>query len=257
MKRFFIWNLITCVIFVLSYKTMAFFWAVFLTTGIWLFVVSLGVCYIRAGIFMECKPRFRQKNKVVLTIDDGPDPRLTQKILILLKKYDFPATFFLVGKEVQKYPDLVEKIVENSHTIGSHSFNHSVYSNFYLRKKWESEFFQTERALGEYLEKKWFRPPFALMSPHLAATMQKCGYILIGIHIRPLDFGNRQIKNLSKRLLKNIDKGGIVLLHGTLPENMVYLEEQILEELDSFFREIKESSQLEVLPLEKYLALYG
>lgn len=61
---------------------------------------------------------------VSLTFDDGPNPLYTQQVLDILAKYDVKATFFLLGQEVERYPDLAKKIVEEGHVVANHSFGH-------------------------------------------------------------------------------------------------------------------------------------
>ena len=66
----------------------------------------------------------RSTNKVAITFDDGPSREFTPAILEILREHDVPATFFLVGSHVEKYPDIARQIVEDGHTIGSHTQNH-------------------------------------------------------------------------------------------------------------------------------------
>lgn len=70
------------------------------------------------------------KKTVYLTFDDGPDPKNTPYVLDLLKEYHIHATFFLVGKQAEKYPDLVKRIFDEGHAIGNHSYNHN-YRDLY------------------------------------------------------------------------------------------------------------------------------
>lgn len=218
-------------------------------------VIGIGVCNLRSNIFVTCQPLHRFPGKIVLTIDDGPDIRFTNQLLNLLRKYNIPATFFLIGKEAEKYPDLVKEIVESCHTIGSHGYSHAPWSNFYLSSHWEEEFSKTEKILGVYLKKKWFRPPFGLISPHLGHVTQKLKYTVIAFHIRALDFGNRRVHNLSDRLYEKLSQGGVVMIHGALPSKVSDSQrENILNELEKFFRKITLSG-CEVWTLENYLKL--
>ncbi len=216
-------------------------------------VLSIGVCYLRSNIFITCQPRHRLPGKIVLTIDDGPDIRFTTPLLKLLSKYSLPATFFLIGKEAEKYPDLVKDIAASCHTIGSHGYSHAPWSNFYLSSRWEEEFRKTEKILGPYLKKKWFRPPFALLSPHLVHVAQKRHYTVILFHMRALDFGNRRVHNLAERLSGKLCQGGVVMIHGALPGNASDAQrEDILQELEKFFQNITLSG-CEVWALEDYM----
>jgi peptidoglycan/xylan/chitin deacetylase (PgdA/CDA1 family) len=66
----------------------------------------------------------RSSNMVALTFDDGPSLEFTPAILDILKEYDVPATFFMVGAHVEKYPEIAKRIVEEGHEIGNHTYNH-------------------------------------------------------------------------------------------------------------------------------------
>lgn len=69
--------------------------------------------------------RSTKLNKIHLTFDDGPHPINTRKILTILEKYNAKATFFMVGKQIEKYPDIVKLVQEHDHTIGYHSYAHN------------------------------------------------------------------------------------------------------------------------------------
>ena len=226
-----------------------------LVVACYLVVISIGVCNLRSNIFITCQPRHRFPGKIVLTIDDGPDIRFTTSLLQLLRKYNLPATFFLIGQEAEKYPGLVQAIAAGSHTIGAHGYSHAPWSNFYLSSHWDEEFSKTETILGPYLQRKWFRPPFALVSPHLAQVVQQRQYTVIAFHLRALDFGNRRVHNLAGRLSGKLAQGGVVMIHGALPAEISDAQrEAILHELERFFQEIA-CSGCEVLTLENYLKL--
>ena len=64
--------------------------------------------------------------KIALTFDDGPHPRYTERILEILERYDIKATFFVIGVNIQNYPEPFAKIVAAGHEIGNHSFSHGV-----------------------------------------------------------------------------------------------------------------------------------
>src|SRR5215468_4921260 len=68
---------------------------------------------------------FKLENGCALTFDDGPNPRVTLKLLALLEKHHVPATFFVLGKYVEEYPALTQEIAGAKHTIGNHTYGHS------------------------------------------------------------------------------------------------------------------------------------
>lgn len=231
----------------------ASFLVAWMAAGLWLLVVAVGVCSLSSGIFLTCYPRKRLPGKIVLTIDDGPDPMLTPCILELLHRHAYCATFFLIGQEAERYPELVDAICRAGHTVASHSYSHKPWLNFCLSAAWQKELTQAAQILGHHLVHRWFRPPFALLSPHLAHAVNRLQYRTILFHVRARDFGNRRVAGLAARLLRKIEPGGVVLLHGSLPVGISQPQVQELRrELDFFFMALADRS-LQVVSLEQYL----
>ena len=67
---------------------------------------------------------YNSENKIYLTFDDGPTPEITEWVLEELKKHNAKATFFCIGNNIEKYPDVFEKVINEGHSIGNHTFNH-------------------------------------------------------------------------------------------------------------------------------------
>ena len=100
----------------------------------------------------------KQDHSVSLTFDDGPIPESTPFVLETLKKYNIKATFFMVGDNVRKYPELYRQIVEAGHRVGNHTFNH--IGGFKHTIKTYS--YNTEKA-NAYIHSNLFRPPHGWM----------------------------------------------------------------------------------------------
>ncbi|WP_372367072.1 polysaccharide deacetylase family protein [Candidatus Uabimicrobium sp. HlEnr_7] len=250
MKRFIFFSL-TVILIAFAVNNKICYFSLF---SLWFIILNVGVFRLRSRIFIDGVPRKRLSNKVVLTIDDGPHPNLTKDLLDLLDKYNLVATFFVIGRDAQQFPHLIEEICQRGHTIANHSYRHVPWLNFMLCGGWENELEKAQKACEPYSMNKWFRPPYALMSPHLAKALYKNNYQLILFDIRALDFGNRRVKNLAQRLLKNIDRGGVILFHGKMPENYsVELKNELLEELDTFFHALHNKNN--VISLGSYLEL--
>ena len=220
----------------------------------WVGLLTAGVVWLPAGIFIRCQPRRRLPNTVVLTIDDGPDPVLTPALLRLLACHRVSATFFLIGSQAERYPHLVAAIAAAGHAIGSHSYSHAPWLNFYLKRAWLNEIQRAENVLTPYLTARWLRPPFGLMSPHLAAALAETGYQAILFHHRARDFGNRNLNKLAQRLLRGIERGGVFMFHGALPNSDTIACERVLTEIASFLQQI-ERRRIKVVALQRYLEL--
>ena len=173
-----------------------------------------------------------QAKEVAITFDDGPDPEWTPKILDVLKKHGAKATFFQIGVEVEKFPDVAKRVYEEGHEIGNHTFTHPDISNISKR------YFEVELNLTERLFESKFgvkpvlmRPPYAIdEAPDTADQVrplevaQDLGYISIGEKIDPNDWREnprRSAKDIADDVLANLPPcapgnlrcGNIILLH--------------------------------------------
>lgn len=133
---------------------------------------------------------------IALTFDDGPDPRWTPAILDILKQENVPATFFIIGKNGQAYPDLLRRIVNDGHQIGNHTFTHPNLGEVPL-KVTELELNATQRLIESIVGRSTvlFRPPYfgdaeadkpQEVEPALLA--KDMGYVMVGVRIDPDDW---------------------------------------------------------------------
>ncbi|WP_320776343.1 glycosyltransferase [Streptomyces sp. CRN 30] len=103
--------------------------------------------------------------RLVLTFDDGPDPEWTPKVLEVLKKHDAHAVFFITGTMASRYPDLVQRMVDEGHEIGLHTFNHPDLSyQSQARIDWELSQNQLALAGAAGIRTSIFRPPYSSFS---------------------------------------------------------------------------------------------
>lgn len=171
--------------------------------------------------------RYGQKKGVVaLTFDDGPDPRWTPKILDILKAKQAPATFFVIGQNMQKHPELVMREVREGHDVGGHSWTHPNIGETPLPQV-QVELNATQR-LFEVLtgrSMRLFRPPFfgdaEPSTPREVAPLviaQTLGYMTVGLRIDPDDWQKPTPQQIIDRTLDRLDNPGdrpgqVVLLH--------------------------------------------
>lgn len=151
------------------------------------------------------------KKKVALTFDDGPNRKYTEKLLDGLRERGVHATFFLLGKEVERSPEIVKKMHEDGHLIGNHSYEHVNLSNL----SDEAAVLQVDmtneaiyQVTGEYPE--YIRPPFGCWKSNLdyETTM-----IEVLWNIDPLDWKTDSAKAVAERVLKKVEEDDIILLH--------------------------------------------
>ena len=139
--------------------------------------------------------------QVAITFDDGPDPEYTPKILDILKQEKATATFFLIGLQTQKFPGLAQRIYDEGHAIGNHTFTHpdiSDVSSWYMKRV---ELQLTEKLFASKMGVKplYFRPPYSIdQDPDVAdqvrplELVQSEGYITVGSKIDPNDWKKGQ-----------------------------------------------------------------
>ena len=89
----------------------------------WFLQSRLVLQYLQTNTVRYFYPTTRDWNSLILTIDDGPDPEITPRILATLKKHGAKATFFLIGRKVAAHPELVQRIVDDGHDIGNHDYD--------------------------------------------------------------------------------------------------------------------------------------
>lgn len=161
--------------------------------------------------------------KIALTFDDGPDPNYTPQILDILKKYNVPATFFVIGTNANSHPNLLKRIVNEGSELGNHTYFHpniSLISN----QQFQIEIAATERLFEGLLGRKslLFRPPYAEdvepENPQQVAPLVETtglGYYTIGMHIDPQDWNKPGADVIVKNVLDGAKNktGSIVLLH--------------------------------------------
>ena len=147
--------------------------------------VLTGQTYIYAKYYHDNQDNvFVHKNTeekiVALTFDDGPHEIKTEKILAVLDIYNVKATFFVIGQNAEKNPDILKKVVRAGHEIGNHTYDHkSIYklSDGSLSDDVEKCSVVIEGIIGE--RPKLFRPPEGFMNDSIASTVGKKGYDVI------------------------------------------------------------------------------
>jgi peptidoglycan/xylan/chitin deacetylase (PgdA/CDA1 family) len=101
--------------------------------------------------------------RIALTFDDGPDPHSTPRILAVLRKQHIKATFFVVGQQVEKHPDILRRIVDEGHAIGNHSYDHADMSRLtpgQMRLELQRTQEAVDKALGYHYRMGLMRPPY-------------------------------------------------------------------------------------------------
>lgn len=167
---------------------------------------------------------------ISLTFDDGPHPEFTPKVLELLHQFNAKATFFCIGKQIEKHPEILKEIIANGHTIGNHTHSHSKNFGFYGTEKVVQELKKTNRLVVEKtgLRMNFYRPAFGVTNPSIEKAVKKMKLYSIGWNVRSLDTTPRTAEMVLKRITSKISKGDIVLLHDTSEKTILVLERLLL-----------------------------
>ncbi|RUT78408.1 polysaccharide deacetylase family protein [Ancylomarina longa] len=190
--------------------------------------------WLRApGIFKLLLPNFvwrynTNHKKVYLTFDDGPIPESTLWTLDMLRGKNVKASFFCVGDNVRKYPDLYRKIIEEGHVVGNHTFNHL--------KGWGNntqKYIENVIMASEYIDSKLFRPPYGQIkrsqAKHLLPEYKIIMWDVLSGDYRQ-DISPEECLNA---VLKKVRTGSIILFHNNVKseKNMRYAVPHLIDAL--------------------------
>lgn len=149
--------------------------------------------------------------KVALTFDDGPNPDYTPELLDELKKRGVPATFFVLGAEVEQYPQLVRRASEEGHLIGVHSYKHVNLRQLSDQQAVEQVNRTNEAihaACGQYAS--YIRPPYGCWKEDLDYEVQMVEVLW---DIDPRDWATTSADLVVQRVLQDVEENSIILLH--------------------------------------------
>ncbi len=169
----------------------------------------------------------RQK-EVFLTFDDGPVQEVTPWVLELLKKEGIKACFFAVGENVQRNPQLFQRVQDEGHLVGNHTFNHMQG----LKNEDVAYYANVEKAAG-YIPGTLFRPPHGLLRLRQFRTLKK-NYRFIMWDIISQDFDKRlSPEQVSQNVLKNLRPGSVIIFHDSIKaeKNMKAALPKVIQEM--------------------------
>ena len=161
--------------------------------------------------------RFQTKEpEVWLTIDDGPSPQHTLQILDLLERFDARATFFVIGRNAEKFPHLITEILTRGHALANHTFTHPAWSFWCAGPgRISSELDRCAELLRSTPERRnrYFRAPVGMKSLFLHSALTRRELVLIGWSVRGLDTVQKDAAKVAARIERALQPGAIILLH--------------------------------------------
>lgn len=158
-------------------------------------------------------------NRIALTFDDGPWPSSTPILLELLARHQLRATFFVVGRQAAQFPELIEAILAQGHSIGNHSLRHDPFLMLRTPAHLQGDIHATQEILKKFgIRPRVFRPPAGITNPVLGRVLARENLMAVAYSCRAFDRGNRNIRNLAEKILRQLRPGGIVMLHDLPPQ---------------------------------------
>lgn len=164
-------------------------------------------------------------NEVYLTFDDGPTPGVTDRVLDKLGEVNAKATFFCVGKNVENHSNLFQRIIEEGHAVGNHTYGHL--------NGWKTrtiDYLKDVERGEEVFQSVLFRPPYGKIKPSQISYLKQA-YGIVMWSVLSMDFDSRKSKEQCWKITtKKLNPGGIIVLHDSkkAEERMIYVLEQLL-----------------------------
>jgi peptidoglycan/xylan/chitin deacetylase (PgdA/CDA1 family) len=155
------------------------------------------------------------RNEIALTIDDGPDPVVTPQVLDLLDRYAIAATFFCIGKQAERYPDLCREIVRRGHAVENHSQRHRHHFSLLGPRGLAHELQASQDTLTRISGQRplFFRAPAGLRNLFLNPVLARLGLQLASWSARGFDTRVDDPERVKNSLLRGMRAGAILLLH--------------------------------------------
>ena len=173
-----------------------------------------------------------EEKTIYLTFDDGPTPEVTDFVLDELKKFNAKATFFCVGENVKRHHQLYERILEEGHAVGNHTFNH--LNGFHTKNK---QYFENIEHAAAHIHSNLFRPPYGKIKKSQGRKLLKDGYQIIMWSVLSGDFDTFvSPEKCYLNVVRHASEGSIVVMHdskkakekiyGSLPKILNYFSKR-------------------------------
>ena len=148
---------------------------------------------------------------VYLTFDDGPTPGVTEQVLSMLAEVGAKATFFCIGNCVEKHPELYNKLLEDNHAVGNHTYSH--------KNGWKvslNNYLEDVEKCNQIFKSKLFRPPYGKLSPRQFILLRK-SYTIVMWDVLSMDYDTRLSSDIClNNVLHNVRNGSIITFHDSL-----------------------------------------
>ena len=185
----------------------------------------------------------RNKPRIALTFDDGPNEPYTSQVLGILDQYGIQATFFIIGQNARRYPDVCRRIVTTGNVIGNHSYHHDKSLCLRGSKAVARDIKLAHQAIYECtgLEPKLFRPPHGFRTPWMMRTVRNLGYNVVTWDNMTRDWNaEKSGQEIVRDIIGRAKPGGVIVLHDGRDSRLSYDRSQMLQALPFVIGTLKE-----------------
>ena len=178
-------------------------------------------------------------NRVYLTFDDGPDPEWTPRVLDALEKEGVKATFFAIGQQAQRLPDLMRRVHDAGHAVGNHTFSHR-HPWFMSQRAARAQVRNGAKAISDVLgvQPGFYRPPHGRERACMSDEAHRCGEQVVLWNVSAIDWGPLGAAEGIEKRLDAVKGGDIVLMHDG--QNKHNRPDQLLQILPLFLRKLSD-----------------
>lgn len=180
--------------------------------------------------------------ELFLTFDDGPTPEITDWVLSALKNYDAKATFFCIGNNIEKHPEIFHSIIDENHAIGNHTYNHLkgwkhktegyIKDVLLTQDLIDSEIKNSDLLKAGRVSQKLFRPPYGKFKSQQSKQLEKLGYKTILWDVLSYDWEQSVSEETClKNITSTAKEGSIIVCHDSIKayKNLKYVLPKVLD----------------------------
>jgi peptidoglycan/xylan/chitin deacetylase (PgdA/CDA1 family)/GT2 family glycosyltransferase len=185
----------------------------------------------------------RNRPRIALTFDDGPNEPYTSQVLSILEQYKIKATFFVIGQKARRYPEICRRIVTAGNVIGNHSYNHRKSLCLRRNKTIARDVESAHQAIYDCtgFEPKLFRPPYGFRTPWLMHTVRQLGYTVVTWDNMTGDWkADKSGEEIVQAIVQRVRPGSVIVLHDGRDGRPTYDRSQMLRALPYIIKPLKE-----------------
>lgn len=184
--------------------------------------------YHKNAVAVTATAGMDDSKKIALTFDDGPHPYYTEQLLDGLKERDVKATFFVLGKHVEEYPELVQRMSDEGHLIGNHTYSH-IQLNQANSEDFKEELVKTNKLIENLTgqEVQYVRPPYGTWNKKFEKELNMFPVLW---NIDPLDWSSSNVSGIVQKVKAKAKENAIILMHDEY-KTTVTASLQIIDEL--------------------------